>query len=117
MRFPCPQGGGKSELYVLGLPYEESRMLSPAERRSKLKAIVRVSSGNFLEMYDFIIYGYYATYIAATFFPSTNKFASLMATFLTFGLGFLIRPIGALVLGDYTDRKGRSAGLIVSLSL
>lgn len=92
-------------------------MLTPAERREKIKAVVRVASGNFLEMYDFIIYGYYATYIARTFFPADNEFVSLMAAFLAYGAGFLIRPIGAVVLGSYTDRVGRRAGLILSLSL
>ena len=90
-------------------------MLTPAERRQKIKAVVRVASGNFLEMYDFIIYGYYATYIARTFFPADNEFVSLMAAFLAYGAGFLIRPIGAVVLGSYTDRVGRRAGLILSL--
>jgi MFS family permease len=92
-------------------------MLSPTERRTKIKAVVRVASGNFLEMYDFIIYGYYATYIARTFFPTGNEFVSLMAAFLAYGAGFLVRPIGAVVLGAYTDRKGRRAGLILSLGL
>ena len=92
-------------------------MLSPAERRAKIKAVVRVSSGNFLEMYDFIIYGYYARYIAETFFPSGNEFVSLMAALVAYGVGFLVRPIGAVVLGAYMDRKGRRAGLILSLSL
>jgi MFS family permease len=92
-------------------------MLTPEERRQKIKAVIRVSSGNFLEMYDFIIYGYYARYIADTFFPTGNDFVSLMATFLTFGVGFLARPVGAVFLGSYADRKGRRAGLILSLSL
>ena len=92
-------------------------MLSPAERRAKIKAIVRVSSGNFLEMYDFIIYGYYARYIAETFFPSGNEFVSLMAALVAYGVGFLVRPVGAVILGAYMDRKGRRAGLILSLSL
>jgi metabolite-proton symporter len=92
-------------------------MLTPAERRQKIKAVVRVSAGNFLEMYDFIIYGYYATYIARTFFPADNEFVSLMAAFLAYGAGFLVRPIGAVVLGSYTDRVGRRAGLILSLAL
>src|SRR5258708_39976723 len=90
-------------------------MLSPAERRMKLKAVVRVASGNFLEMYDFIIYGYYAKYIADTFFPAANEFASLMAALVAYGAGFLVRPIGAIVLGAYMDRKGRRKGLILSL--
>ena len=92
-------------------------MLTPAERRKKLKAVVRVSSGNFLEMYDFIIYGYYAKYIGDTFFPSDNEFISLLSTFLAYGVGFLVRPVGALVLGSFMDRYGRRAGLLLSLSL
>jgi MFS transporter, MHS family, citrate/tricarballylate:H+ symporter len=96
---------------------EKHRMLSPAERRTKIKAVIRVASGNFLEMYDFAVYGYYARYIADTFFPTGNDFVSLMATFLTFGVGFLVRPIGAVILGSYADRRGRRAGLILSLSL
>src|SRR5258705_1489596 len=92
-------------------------MLSPAERRAKINAVIRVSAGNFLEMYDFIIYGYYAKYIADTFFPAANEFASLMAALVAYGAGFLVRPIGAIVLGAYMDRKGRRKGLILSLSL
>ena len=92
-------------------------MLTPAERRAKINAVIRVSAGNFLEMYDFIIYGYYASYIARTFFPANNEFVSLMQALLAYGAGFLVRPIGAIVIGDYMDRKGRRKGLILSLSL
>ena len=49
-------------------------------------------------MYDFMVYGYYATYIAAAFFPTGNEFSSLMLSLATFGAGYLMRPIGALVL-------------------
>jgi MFS family permease len=92
-------------------------MLSPAERRAKIKAVIRVSAGNFLEMYDFIIYGYYAKYIADTFFPSDSEFASLMAALVAYGVGFLVRPVGAVVLGAYMDRMGRRKGLILSLGM
>lgn len=51
-----------------------------AENRARVGAVIRVASGNFLEMYDFIVYGYYATYIGRTFFPSSSEFASLMLT-------------------------------------
>jgi MFS family permease len=68
-------------------------------------------------MYDFIVYGYYATYIADTFFPVASKFASLMLSLTTFGVGYLMRPLGALVLGAYIDREGRRAGLILTLFL
>src|SRR5260221_8803774 len=92
-------------------------MLSPAERRAKIRAVIRVASCNFIEAYDFIVYGYYANYIAATFFPAANEFASLMLSLVTFGAGYLMRPLGAIVLGSYMDRKGRKNGLILTLSL
>jgi len=88
-----------------------------AERKSKIWSVVRVSSGNFLEMYDFMVFGYYATAIGRAFFPSGSAFLSLMLSLMTFGAGFLMRPLGALVLGAYTDRKGRRAGLLLTLSL
>jgi MHS family citrate/tricarballylate:H+ symporter-like MFS transporter len=85
--------------------------------RSKLATVLRVTSGNFLEMFDFFLYGFYATYIAKAFFPVSNEYASLMLTFVTFGAGFLMRPLGAIVLGSYIDRIGRRKGLIVTLSI
>jgi metabolite-proton symporter len=84
---------------------------------SKARSIIRVSSGNFLEMYDFMVYAYYAPYIAHDIFPSNSEFASLMLTLGTFGAGYLMRPLGAIVLGIYTDRHGRRAGLILTLLL
>src|SRR6476469_8847988 len=87
------------------------------ERASKIRAVVRVSSGNFLEMYDFMVFGYYASAIGAAFFPSGNQFLSLMLALMTFGAGFLMRPLGAIVLGAYADRHGRRAGLVLTLSL
>jgi MFS transporter, MHS family, citrate/tricarballylate:H+ symporter len=87
------------------------------DRQSKIRAVVRVCSGNFLEMYDFMVFGYYAAVIGRTFFPSTSQFASLMLSLATFGAGFLMRPLGAIVLGAYTDRHGRRSGLILTLGL
>ena len=92
-------------------------MLTPAERREKIKAVIRVSSGNFLEMYDFFVFGYYASAIGQAFFPSTDEFASLMQSLMTFALAFLMRPIGAIVLGSYVDRYGRRRGLLLTLAL
>jgi MFS family permease len=86
-------------------------------RREKIRSVMRVSTGNFLEMYDFMIVGYYAAAIGRTFFPKSSEFASLMYSLATFGAGFLMRPIGALLLGAYTDSHGRRAGLIVTLAL
>jgi MFS family permease len=68
-------------------------------------------------MYDFMVFGYYAAAIGKAFFPSGNPFLSLMLSLMTFGAGFLMRPLGAIVLGAYTDRHGRRAGLLLTLSL
>src|SRR5215469_4325843 len=89
----------------------------PADRSSRIGAVLRVTSGNFLEMYDFMVFGYYASAIGQTFFPSTSAFVSLMSSLMTFGAGFLMRPLGAVVLGAYADRYGRRAGLLLTLSL
>lgn len=95
----------------------ENTVKSVNPRFAKLGAILRVTSGNFLEQFDFFLFGFYATYIAKTFFPTDNEFASLMLTFAVFGAGFLMRPIGAIVLGAYIDRIGRRKGLMVTLSI
>jgi MFS family permease len=79
--------------------------------------VVRVASGNFLEMYDFQVFGYYAAAIASTFFPNDNEYASLMLSLATFGAGFLMRPIGAIALGTYIDHRGRRDGLLLTLGL
>ena len=82
-------------------------------RTSQIRRVVRVAAGNALEMYDFQIYGYYAAAIAFTFFPGSNEYASLMLSLATFGAGFLMRPLGALVLGAYIDHHGRRKGLLL----
>ena len=88
-----------------------------ATTTGKGKAIFRVVSGNFLEMFDFMVYGFYATAIAKTFFPTDSAFASLMLSLATFGAGFLMRPLGAIFLGAYIDRHGRKKGLVITLAL
>lgn len=90
---------------------------SSAQHASHLGAVVRVTSGNFIEMYDFFLFGFYASAIARAFFPAANETASLMLTFATFGAGFLMRPLGAILLGTYIDRIGRRRGLLVTLSI
>ena len=85
--------------------------------KSKIATVLRVTSGNFLEMFDFFLFGFYATYIAKAFFPTGSEFASLMLTFMTFGAGFLMRPLGAILLGAYVDQIGRRKGLIVTLCI
>jgi metabolite-proton symporter len=91
-------------------------MTQPVQK-SKIMPVVRVASGNFLEMYDFMVFGYYAAAIGKTFFPSSSEFAEVLLALATFGAGFLMRPLGAIVLGAYIDRKGRRAGLLLTLGL
>lgn len=87
------------------------------QSKSKVATVLRVTSGNFLEMFDFFLFGFYASYISKAFFPVANAYASLMLTFVTFGAGFLMRPLGAILLGAYVDRIGRRQGLIVTLTI
>jgi len=79
--------------------------------------ILGASIGNALEFYDFVTYGYFAPYIAAAFFPGHDETTKLLLTFGTFGVSFLARPVGALILGAYADRRGRRACMIIAVSL
>jgi metabolite-proton symporter len=86
-------------------------------RWQQIKRVIIVACGNFLEMYDFMVFGYYAPAIARAFFPAGSESVSLLLTLMTFGAGFLMRPVGALVLGAYLDRHGRKKGLLLTLAL
>lgn len=89
----------------------------PALIGSRIGAILRATSGNFLEQFDFFLFGFYASAIAKAFFPAQNETAALLHTFGVFWLGALMRPVGAIVLGAYIDRIGRRKGLIVTLAI
>src|ERR1700735_4752201 len=89
----------------------------PPQIKSRLGAILRATSGNFLEQFDFFLFGFYAPLIAKAFFPSHDEAAALLNTFGVFWLGALMRPIGAVVLAAYIDRIGRRLGLIVTLAI
>jgi len=89
----------------------------PHKQQSLSGVIVAATIGNVLEWFDFLVYGYFAVTIAEVFFPAGNPTISLLITFGTFGLSYLVRPLGALVVGNYTDRHGRKAGLTLSIGL
>ncbi len=89
----------------------------PPAIKSRIGAILRATSGNFLEQFDFFLFGFYASAIAKAFFPAQNETAALLNTFGVFWLGALMRPVGAIVLGAYIDRIGRRKGLIVTLAI
>jgi MFS transporter, MHS family, proline/betaine transporter len=77
------------------------------------RAILSCAIGNFFELFDFTIYGYFAVAIGRAFYPD----GSMFSTFATFGAAFLMRPVGAIVLGAYGDRMGRRAALVVTIGL
>ena len=91
--------------------------MQPATRNGNIKSVIIVVSGNFIEMFDFFLFGLYAYHIAATFFPAKDELASLLSAFVAFGAGFLMRPLGAIILGAYVDTVGRRKGLFVTLGL
>ncbi|MEB2871288.1 MFS transporter [Pseudomonas rhizosphaerae] len=84
-------------------------------KRGPWKEIIAASIGNALEFYDLLIYGYFAVVIGKLFFPSDNETTSLLLSVGSFGISFLMRPLGAMVLGSYADRAGRKASLTMSI--
>src|SRR6195256_4660763 len=86
-------------------------------RKAKIQSVFRVASGNFLEMYDFMVFGYFSAAIGRAYFPASSEFAALMFSLTTFAVGFLVRPLGAIFLGAYIDHIGRRKGLLVTLAL
>ncbi len=84
-------------------------------RKDQKKLLILSSLGGVLEFYDFIIFALFASYISNAFFPASNELASLMITFATFAIGYLVRPLGGIVFGHFGDRIGRKATFTVSI--
>ena len=92
--------------------------MSPgAERAARPRHVAAAVIGNALEFYDFITYAFFAIQIGHAFFPAHNAYVSLMLSLATFGVGFVTRPLGALVLGAYGDRAGRRPAMMLSFVL
>ena len=79
--------------------------------------MLRATGGNFLEMFDFFLFGLYAAPIGKAFFHTGTEAVDTSIAFLVFWLGALMRPLGAIYLGAYVDRLGRRKGLIVTLAI
>ncbi len=101
----------------VSVPADLSEATSAGSEKNITKLIVATSIGNALEWYDITIYGYFAVYVSKAFFPNDDQATSLLLTFGTFGLAYLARPIGGVVLGAYADRYGRKASLLISIVL
>jgi MHS family proline/betaine transporter-like MFS transporter len=95
-----------------------AREATPRDRAAaRRKAILSCSIGNFLELFDFVVFGFFAATIGRNFFPSIDPTISLLSSFATYGVGFVMRPVGAMLLGAYGDRHGRKGMLIITISL
>jgi MHS family proline/betaine transporter-like MFS transporter len=81
------------------------------------RAVGAAVVGNVLEWYDFSVYAFVAIYISRNFFPQGNEVTALLSTFLAYGLGFLARPLGAIVIGRLGDVRGRKAALLITILL
>ncbi|MGJ7605860.1 MFS transporter [Variovorax sp. LT1R20] len=86
-------------------------------KQSQFRLIAACSLGNALEMYDFTVYSFFALLIGKLFFPSDSPYGSLLLAVATFGIGFVMRPLGGVIIGNYADRKGRKAALTLTIGL
>ena len=81
------------------------------------RAVTAAVAGNVLEWYDFAVYGYLAGLLAKRFFPASDEATGLLAAFAAFGVGFVVRPLGGILIGRLADRKGRKAALVLTIVL
>jgi len=95
----------------------ESTAPESTRQPSAARIITAACVGNALEWYDIAVYSYFAVYVAQVFFPSDDPTTGLLLALGTFAVSFLIRPIGAVVLGSYADRAGRKPALALSIAL
>ncbi|HVP84271.1 MAG TPA: MFS transporter [Rhizomicrobium sp.] len=90
----------------------------PGERPKLLaRHVAAVAAGNALEFYDFLTFSYFAIYIGKTFFPFATGENSLLLSLATFGVGFLTRPLGGIVIGTMGDKIGRRPAMVLSFTL
>ncbi|MCC8943091.1 MFS transporter [Bradyrhizobium sp. Arg68] len=101
---------------TLSTPADAQRAAT-VDKQNITRLIVATSVGNALEWYDISVYAYFAVYLSKAFFPANDPTTSLLLTFGTFGLSFMIRPLGGVLLGAYADRHGRKASLMLSIVL
>jgi MFS family permease len=91
--------------------------MKATDSHTRWLATLASTVGNVLEWYDFVVFGFLSIFIAKQFFPSDSEYAALMLTLATFGAGFVVRPLGGVLLGMYADRKGRKAGLTLVIAM
>ena len=98
---------------MTGAPAPDDTRKPTLDRR----AVAAVILGNALEFYDFTTYSFFAVFIGKAFFPATDEVTSLLLSVATFGIGFLTRPIGGVLIGAYADRAGRKPAMLLTIAL
>lgn len=88
-----------------------------SQPRVTTRIVAATVAGNALEFYDFVTYAFFAVYIGQTFFPASTPFMSLLLSVGVFGVGFVFRPLGGVVIGAYADRAGRRPALLLTIAL
>src|SRR6266850_2165100 len=102
-----------------------SRPATPGQARTAVtnpqgipKRIVAATvAGNALEFYDFVTYAFFAVYIGKTFFPASTPLGSLLLSVAVFGVGFVSRPLGGVLIGAFADRAGRKPAMLLTMGL
>ena len=101
---------------IMGSPSTTAAPPGKAQQ-SQFRLIAACSLGNALEMYDFTVYSFFALLIGKLFFPSDSPYGSLLLAVATFGIGFVMRPLGGVIIGNFADRKGRKAAMTLTIGL
>ena len=89
--------------------------MQQVDRAERRKAVIAAVIGNVLEWYDFAVYAFVASIVARKFFPQTDEVTALLSTFLAYGLGFVARPLGGIIIGRLGDTRGRRAALMLTI--
>jgi MHS family proline/betaine transporter-like MFS transporter len=122
-REPVVIGAANSALGLRGEVMSQVAAASIAEaydiRRDVMlrRAVLSCAVGQVFEIFDFVIYGFMAAAISKAFFPSADPLAALLSTFAAFAIGFCVRPLGAIVVGAYGDRRGRREALVLTIGM
>jgi MFS family permease len=99
-------------------PFDNEAWIQMAKTKTIPTAVVVATvAGNALEFFDFVAYSFFAAYIGQTFFPSKDEFTSLLLTVGVFGVGFVFRPLGGILIGAYADRAGRRPAMLLTIVL
>lgn len=94
-----------------------SRARAPREAGVPKRVVAATVAGNALEFYDFVTYAFFAVYIGRTFFPASTPMGSLLLSVAVFGVGFVSRPLGGVLIGAFADRVGRKPAMLLTIAL